>query len=592
MKLPSRIQENIEQFTGRIWLLPEVLDWVAAKQQRIFLLADGPGTGKSMIMAWLAGHGPLPDDAAARQQLAQIRAQVKAAHFCIAASGETAPRALAQNLAQQLTRNVPGFAEALKASLAELVRIEGVAKAGTAAAGAALTGVQIGTLNLAGLGEELSFNRTLREPLKALCENGYDEPLLLLVDAMDEALTYTGVIDIVRLLAKPDDLPEQVRFLVTSRPDERVFYLLPKARRFYLDRDAPSDQKPGQDDVCRYVQKRLKMLVPALKEEQCHTLGGRISVAAEGIFLYAHLLLADLEKGVRQIADLETGQLPLGLPGLYHEFLNRELGTDRKVWRKTFRPELGLIAVAQGEGLSAMQLEDLTGGGVDVEEALEVCRQYLDGELPDGPFRVFHRSFADFLLQEPKNKAYRVDAARMHSKIAGHYWQAYHPDWQGCDAYGLDSLASHLYHGGQRDRLQELISQTWMAARFEGSDYTYEGFIDDVMRAWQSAHEEAQRQIEADEAPAALAQCVRYALIRTSINSLSANYVPALVARAVETGLWPAERALSVASRVPDPKERVDMLVALLATDHLSAEQSVQAQEAGLDAALTMRGDG
>jgi hypothetical protein len=110
------------------------------------------------------------------------------------------------------------------------------------------------------------------------------------------------------------------------------------------------------------------------------------------------------------------------------------------------------------------------------------------------------------------------------------------------------------------------------------------------MLAWQGAHEEVHVQIEAGQAPAAMAECVRYALIRTSINSLSANYVPALVAQAVKTGLWPAERALSVARQVPDPQERLSMLAALLDTG-LYPEQSIQTQEAGLAAALASEHD-
>jgi len=35
-----------------------------------------------MIMAWLAGHGPEPDDSEAQAKLKRLRKHVAGAHFC------------------------------------------------------------------------------------------------------------------------------------------------------------------------------------------------------------------------------------------------------------------------------------------------------------------------------------------------------------------------------------------------------------------------------------------------------------------------------------------------------------------------------
>jgi WD40 repeat protein len=440
IKLPPAIAANIEQFTGRTWLLPKVLDWYGGNQERMLLVTGGPGTGKSMIMAWLAGHGPMPEDATAHEQLAQIRAQVKATHFCIAASGTTAPKALAQNLAQQLTRNVPGFADALTASLADLVTITPVQKVEKMERGASLTGVQIGTLNLAGLGEELSFNRTLREPLKTLYQNGHDKPLLILVDALDEALTYTGTIDIVRLLAKLDDLPEQVRFLVTSRPDPRVLKHFRQAKRVDLIEDAP----PDVDDVQAYASGRLAK-ADGVPVRSVGAFADRIAKAAGGIFLYAAIVLDELLPRLPSLAalDLDRYPLPDGLSGLYYDFVNRELGQDEDRWYERFKPVLGLTAVAQGDGLTRTQLAAISGQ--EVEQPLRICKQYLSGELPEGPFRVFHQSFSDFLLEDDRNLDYHIDAPAMHQAIADYFLAVHRGKWQECkDRYALAYTVAHL----------------------------------------------------------------------------------------------------------------------------------------------------
>ena len=252
-QLPTTIAANIDRFTGRTWLLPPLLDWLAAGDPRIFLLTGGPGTGKSMIMAWLAGHGPVPADPLAAEKLARVRGQVQAAHFCMAASRSNSPQAFAESIANQLTANVPGFGDALAATLAERVQINVTQQIGTVQAGASVTGVAIGRLDLGTLGDELSFDRAFTQPVKKLYEDGYDKPLLILVDALDEALTYTGATNLVQLLAKLADLPPQVRILATTRPDPRVTKYFRDAKLFDLIADAP----PDVDDVRVYALGRL-----------------------------------------------------------------------------------------------------------------------------------------------------------------------------------------------------------------------------------------------------------------------------------------------------------------------------------------------
>src|SRR5580704_12727923 len=132
-ELPKLVAENIERFTGRVWLLPKVLRWWDHSDERIFLLTGGPGAGKSMILAWLAGHGPPPEERAACRQLARLRALVKAAYFCRTNGRTNSPQAFAESIAVRLTGTVKGFGDALAASFtAGGLSIVGTAHANTA----------------------------------------------------------------------------------------------------------------------------------------------------------------------------------------------------------------------------------------------------------------------------------------------------------------------------------------------------------------------------------------------------------------------------------------------------------------------------
>ena len=351
LQLPLLVAANIEQFTGRTWVLPQMLDWYRQSNERILLLTGGPGSGKSVVMAWLAGYGPDPDEPEARVQLSLVREQVKALHFCQAASQNITPQAFAESMANQLTRNVKGFGDALAATLVERVQVFGTARACRAEAGASLTGVHIGRIDLGALGDELSFDRALTQPLKKLYANGREQPMLLLVDALDEAETYTGV-KLPQLLAKLRDLPSPVRILATCRPDPRVPKYYRGAPSIDLIRDAPA----GVDDVGAYAAARLARHGTGLTGAHQAHLAARISGAAKGIFLYTAMVLDDLLSRLPEVPDVENLPLPNGLCGLYHDFLNRELGSDEDRWYEHFRPVLGLIAVGQGEGLTRAQL--------------------------------------------------------------------------------------------------------------------------------------------------------------------------------------------------------------------------------------------
>ena len=135
---------------------------------------------------------------------------------------------------------------------------------------------------------------------------------------------------------------------------------------------------------------------------------------AKGIFLYAALVLDQLLKlSLSEFPDLDTIALPKDLRGIYHEFLTRELGKDEERWFGLYEPLLGLIAVAQGEGLTANMLSDIIGK--DIRMALRASKQYLTGEPPDGPFRPFHKSFSDFLFEEKDD--YQIDATVWNNRI-------------------------------------------------------------------------------------------------------------------------------------------------------------------------------
>ena len=424
-----------------------------------------------MVAAWLAGGGPRPARAKERADLAPRpgRRVKAAAYFCQAASRNITPLAFAQGVAGQLESTITGFGGAVASTLANYLKIEGKVIAKNVTGGIS-AGVAIHHLNLAGLGDELSFDRGFSEPLKRLYANGYSEPILLLVDALDEAQSYTGV-TIAKLLSSLNDLPASIRILITTRDDPRVLKLYRNAPCLDLIDDAPEDM----EDLRNHVLRRLAGL--PLEQTERAEFATRLVDTADGIFLYATIVLDELLGLPREkLPDLRLYPFPAGLSGLYREFINRELGNNEALWFNTYEPLLGLIAVAQGDGLTAGQLAPIVGQ--DVGAGLRATKQYLSGDLPDGPFRLYHQSFVDFLLEDKGNWDFHIAAERMHRRIADHYRSSHieaSPSVIGStfpvDLYYFRYYPYHLAAAGEHDTLRNLLlDYRWVSEKLKRTD--------------------------------------------------------------------------------------------------------------------------
>jgi len=122
-------------------------------------------------------------------------------------------------------------------------------------------------------------------------------------------------------------------------------------------------------------------------------------------------------------------------------------------------------------------------------------------------------------------------------------------------------IHAHLvWHMEKADRI-EVIHSLLQEETPEGRNGWYEArdslgqtgrFIEDVARAWKLAEDENKLDLE-----------ILYALTATSINSLSANIPPELIARLVEYDLWTIDQGQSYALQIPNLNKRDHALVKL-----------------------------
>ncbi len=560
----SHINDRTINFTGREWVFKAIDDWLAdPARSRFFLLVGEPGSGKTAIACRLfqlsQGTVPPPDG------LAHLTPGfISAFHFCSAHDSRWVnPHVFSESIATQLAEQYPAYREALvEKSGNRQIHI----KTWQHTEGGPATGIVIHRLDVSGVIPEDTFNLLVREPLEAFIHDTHDQQIIILIDALDEALSYSGNTNIISLLAHIDNLPIGVRFILTSRKDERVETSFLEAKVYLLSAD--QFKQRNRDDIRRYVNGRLqddKALAEKavlLESAQIITTVERIICKSEENFLYVRFLLDAIAKGLRSLTELEG--LPEGLAGLYFDSLRRLVDLGGHNWLSAYAPLMGVLSVAQ-ESLTQFELQVFTGlPESDICEYLSDLQQFLEEESPsekNGKRRYFlyHQSVIDFLgLQELvfgekqlRNKYY-LSAKEWHTRIVDHYrpgnleWEQV--NWGNVEDYGLLHLAVHLHAlkdvEAYRQQLYELLCKSFMLEKFARYG-SYQSFASDVVLAIDTA---------CAEKPSNMMQVVRGCLIYATLGSLVTNVPLEMLSALVMVGQ--VTRAMDFAILILDPMKQ------------------------------------
>lgn len=511
--------ENLTKgFTGREWVFAEIDRWLQQSNERFFILTGEPGVGKSAIAA----------------QLTQTRQDIAAYHFCIARQISTIePTNVLLSLAAQLIKSFPDYGEALVNTVKPLLLHINVDITIETIKDSVVQGVVIENLHTQYPQQTLDI--VLRQALTALPKPP-KAPIAILIDSLDGAATYGSENNLVTLLSSVDDLPPWVRFILTSRPDkQRVLSYFKTLKPCYYHLNERSDK--SKQDIYRYVDRRVTSEPIQIQIQRSQILSealiNQITELSQGNFLYTKVLLDDIELGGQSINNLAA--LPKSLNEFYYNFLLRL----KAEWEAKYQLIFGILTVTKAP-MTEVELANLLSeqlSETELGQRLGVVQQFLDivqNDRAESTYTVFHQTLKDYLIDKEKSGVFYCSPKDGHRQIVEYCWQ-YHPgDWRDCDRYGLQCLFMHLVDMAALEKppvkarkyiekIHELLAievdgrNAWFTAKDSQGDTL--GFLADVTLAWQIAEQEF---ITSQSPQSIVLQC-RYALITSSVKSLTGN---------------------------------------------------------------------
>jgi hypothetical protein len=640
------------RFVERPWLAERIEAKLTEPDCRFLLLTAEPGAGKTAFMAWLAHQHPDWCRYFIRRDQRTPLGDVGAHSFLLQVGFQLA--AIHPDLFQQ---------DQLKISVEQRI--------GTMGATSEAVGAEIDRLyaspfyqkviqiqqevdrnqgNVTGIriGEWYADNRShsienlqywaLIDPAKAFNHGDPSQRIVVLVDALDELRYRDATQSLLKWLADCPELPANLRFILTSRPDDDLLNNFRGSQKPWLHEMAIKDEVFEEDfkvqehlstkvreDLSSYAASLVKMseVATALNEniQVFDNFVEQIVNKANGNFGYLDAIGRAVDTAISNNQQdvlkeiLNLSDLPDTLQELYAFFLGKikdavvkEMVPVKSIegeigfvpaWSYVYKPILGILSVAR-EPLTSTQIQKL--GLIQAEfdyvtAALERLRQFLD-QLGNA-YRLYHSTLPEFFTS-PQTKECTdysycyIDSSNQNLNIVN-YYRGQADSWANVDLrkvvedpYGRHHLTHHFIDANCEDELHALLAlensdakNAWFSAKELLGDTS--GFISDINLAWEQADKAFLKQ----PTKTVRLQC-RYALITTSLNSLATKIPVGLLIALVQKKVWLPEQGLAYALKISEPEQKTKALTEL--ADYLPLNLKMQALKMALVAAKGIEG--
>ncbi|MFN8441785.1 MAG: ATP-binding protein [Caldilineaceae bacterium] len=237
------------------------------------------------------------------------------------------------------------------------------------------------------------------ERLEEVASKRVDEPIVMVVDALDEAEQIHGLRR-ANPLFLPEALPDGVYCIVSRRSIFNEDDPLQVERRYNIeiDKNDPRNLKDVHDYIQNFLSKNRSVMLPKIEEWRISAdkFTGTIYERSEGNFMYARSVLTDIYQGTLNYQNLDSIQhLPKGL----REYYRRHRDLMRQ--QDPLFDDLVCVLAAFDSPLSVPEASAMISADeFKVRRSFEHWRSFLSVMVDaDGVTRysLYHRSFQEYL---------------------------------------------------------------------------------------------------------------------------------------------------------------------------------------------------
>ena len=239
---------------------------------------------------------------------------------------------------------------------------------------------------------------------------------ILIIDALDECANRNDREKLIETLRDKQLSVPSLRMFITGRSEANIMQLVTTIDG--VRKESFQELEPGNNDVATYIRDRFK----DLPKDEASRIQDRVIDRAQGLFIWARIACDMLDDSPDIDETLKELEGPLEraseLDSIYRTALKKAT-QDRQSFHRTIILVLQMLLAMQVP-LSIAELTEISPWSTKdvMERTIYRLGSLLLSQVPNGPIRLLHTTFREFLTSRERAGVYFIEPRLGHYNLA------------------------------------------------------------------------------------------------------------------------------------------------------------------------------